>query len=79
MKSMWIPRTQRSRIAVILALVLIAALLLPQFAWAAQNPATTPGTCSGMGYAGHEAACDHYLALLQRYKAGELKFCCPGR
>jgi hypothetical protein len=79
MKSVWIPQRQRSRIVVILMLVLIAALLLPQFAWAAQNPATAPGTCSGAGYAGHEEACNHYFALIERYKAGELNFCCPGR
>ena len=79
MNGVSILRTKQNRFVVILVLVLIAALLLPQFAWATGNPATMPGTCSGAGYAGHEAACDHYFDLIQRYMAGELKFCCPGR
>jgi hypothetical protein len=80
-----IPLLQKNNIQVVLALVLIAALLIPQLSWAADNPAAALRTCSGLGFsgtvdlAGHEAACGHYADLLELYRTGRLEYHAPGR
>jgi hypothetical protein len=85
MKGFPMSRTHKGRMVVVLALVLVAALLIPQFSWAADNPAAASFTCTGLGYAGtvgvtgHEAACSHYFDLLERYQAGQLEYHAPGR
>ncbi len=85
MRGYSISRLQKKRIQVVLALVLIAALLIPQISWAADNPAAARFTCTGLGFsgtvdlAGHEAACAHYLDLLELYRTGQLEYHAPGR
>jgi hypothetical protein len=85
MRSFSIPRQQKIRIQVTLALVLIAVLLIPQISWAADNSAATLLTCTGLGFggtpnfAGHEAACGHYADLLELYRSGQLEYHAPGR
>ena len=85
MKGFSIPQLQKNRIQVALALVLIAALLIPQFSWAADVPAGAPLTCTGLGSsgtvdtAGWEAACGHYANLLELYRTGQLEYHAPGR
>jgi hypothetical protein len=85
MKGFSIPRLQKNRIHVALALVLIAALLIPQFSWAADTQAGAPLTCTGLGFgatedtARWEAACSHYADLLELFRAGQLEFHAPGR
>jgi hypothetical protein len=85
MKCFSMSQTQKNRIMVIGVLVLVAALLIPQSSWAAENTAAVPLTCTGLGYAGtidlagHEATCSHYFDLLERYRAGQLEYHAPGR
>jgi hypothetical protein len=85
MRGFSMSQTQKNRSMVVLALVLVAALLVPQFSWAADNAAAVPFTCTGLGYAspvdlaGHEATCSHYLGLLELYRAGQLEYHAPGR
>ena len=85
MKGFSTSKTQKNRIVVILALVLVAALLIPQFSWAADNPAAVPFTGTGLGYvgtaglAGHEASCSNYFDLIELYRAGKLEYHAPGR
>jgi hypothetical protein len=82
MKGFSTSRTQKGRMVVVLALVLVAALLIPGFSWAADTPAAASFTCTGLGYAstaGHEAPCNHYFDLLGRYQAGQLEYHAPGR
>jgi hypothetical protein len=80
-----IPRLQKNTIQVVLALVLIAALLVPQFSWAADAPAGPPLTCTGLRFstavnlAGNGAACSHYASLLELYRSGQLEYHAPGR
>jgi hypothetical protein len=85
MKGFSMSLARKNGIMVILALVLAAALLIPQFSWAAEDAAAVPSTCTGLGYAvtgdlaGHEAACSHYLDLLELYQTGQLVYHAPGR
>ena len=85
MKGFSMSQTRKNRIMVFLALVLFAALLIPQLSWASGRAAAVPGTCTGLGYAGagdlagYEAPCGHYFDLLERYQAGELDYHPPGR
>jgi hypothetical protein len=85
MKGFSMSQTRKNRIMVVLALVLVAALLIPQFTWAADNAVAVPFTCTGLGYAGsvsptgHEATCSRYFDLLERYQAGQLEYHAPGR
>jgi len=85
MKGFSIPRIQKNTIQVALALVLIAALLIPQFSWAADMSTGALLTCTGLGSgstadtAGWEAACGHYADLLELYRTGQLEFHAPGR
>lgn len=85
MKGFSMSQTQKNRIMVIVALVLVAALLIPQLSWAAENADAVPVTCTGLGYsgtvdlAGYEATCSHYFDLLELYRAGQLEYHAPGR
>jgi hypothetical protein len=85
MKGFSLLQKRKNRVIVVLALVLIATLLIPQFSWAAEDAAAVPSTCTGLGYAGsgdlagHEAACSHYFDLLELYRAGQLEYHAPGR
>jgi hypothetical protein len=85
MKGFSMSQTRKNRIMVVVALVLIAALLIPEFAWASGKAAAVPATCTGLGYAGtgdlagHEATCSHYFDLLELYRAGQLEYHAPGR
>jgi hypothetical protein len=85
MKGFSIPQLQKNRIQVALALVVIAALLIPQFSWAANTPADALLTCTGLGFgstedtARWEAACGHYADLLELYRTGQLEYHAPGR
>ena len=85
MKGFSMSQTRKNRMVVVLALVLVAALLIPQLSWAADNPTAASFTCTRLGYAGtvvlagHEAACSHYFDLLELYRAGELEYHAPGR
>jgi hypothetical protein len=85
MKGFLMSQTRKNRIMVVLALVLVAAMLIPQLAWAAGNAAAAPVTCTGLGYAGtgdlagHETSCGHYFDLLELYRAGQQEYHPPGR
>lgn len=85
MKGFSVPRMQKNTIHVAVALVLIVALLIPQFSWAADEPAGAPLTCTGSDFSGTEdtarweAACSHYADLLELYRTGQLEFHAPGR
>jgi hypothetical protein len=85
MKAWTILRTQKNRIMVVLALVLLAALLLPQITWAAGPPTAPQFTCTGLGFGGTSgatsphASCHHYLGLLELYRTGALEYHAPGR
>jgi hypothetical protein len=85
MKGFSMSQTRKNRIMVVLALVLAAGLLIPQFSWAAEDAPAASFTCTGLGYAGtmgltgHEAACNHYLDLLELYRTGQLVYHAPGR
>jgi hypothetical protein len=85
MKGFSIPRLQKNRMHIVLALVVIAALLIPQYSWAADIPAGAPLTCTGFDFSGTEdparweAACSHYADLLDLYRTGQLEYHAPGR
>jgi hypothetical protein len=85
MRGFSIRQLQKNRIQVALALVLIAALMIPQFSWAADIPAPVPLTCtalnpsSAVDLAAQEAACNHYASLLELYRTGKLEYHAPGR
>jgi hypothetical protein len=85
MRGFSIPRQLNRRIQIVLVLVCVAALLVPQFTWAADVPAGPRLTCTGLRFstavnlAGNGAACSHYANLLELYRSGQLEYHAPGR